>query len=180
MIVIDQARIDELIFRPRESLNVEVKRWIDPSSDPGISIIVRACFAIRNRNGGFVVFGFDNSSLLPHADNRPPDVRAAFHIDKIQAVISRYAQEPFKIGVGFSRRDGSEHAVIVVPEGVTAPVIVKRDLLTSGKQSPLLSVGDVWFRTLQANGTPSTARALPGDWREIFNICFDNREADIG
>jgi len=44
----------------------------------------------------------------------------------------------------------------------------------------LLGVGDVFFRTLNANGTPSTARARPEDWRDILEICFENREADIG
>ena len=38
----------------------------------------------------------------------------------------------------------------------------------------------MYFRTLIANGSPSTSIAHPGDWQEIFQICFDNREADIG
>jgi hypothetical protein len=38
----------------------------------------------------------------------------------------------------------------------------------------------VYFRTLSANGTPSTAPARPQDWPEIVEICFDNREADFG
>jgi hypothetical protein len=38
----------------------------------------------------------------------------------------------------------------------------------------------VYFRTLHANGTPSTAVARPQDWRDILEICFENREADIG
>jgi hypothetical protein len=106
MLIIDQSQIEELVARPRESLNAEVKRWIDTGTDHGISIIVRACFAIRNRNGGFVAFGFDNATLLPHSDDRPNDVRTSFHTDKIQAIISRYAQEPFEVGVGFATRTG--------------------------------------------------------------------------
>jgi hypothetical protein len=41
-------------------------------------------------------------------------------------------------------------------------------------------LGDVYFRTLRANGTPSTAVARPQDWLEIVEICFENREADVG
>jgi hypothetical protein len=40
--------------------------------------------------------------------------------------------------------------------------------------------GDVYFRTLEANGTPSTAIARPEDWKEIVEICFNNLEADFG
>jgi hypothetical protein len=44
----------------------------------------------------------------------------------------------------------------------------------------VIRVGDVYCRTLNANGTASTAIAQPTDWRDIFDRCFENREADIG
>jgi hypothetical protein len=116
--------------------------------------------------------------LTPHAANRPSDVRAAFHLDKIQAIVSRYASEPFEIGVGFEQREGCEHAVIVIPDGVKSPVAAKRDLIHAGRT--LIGIGDVFFRTLRANGTPSTARARPEDWPDIVEICFQNKEADFG
>jgi hypothetical protein len=177
-LIIDQTRISELVLRPSEALNIEVKRWIDPQQDAGVAIIVKAVFALRNRNGGFLVLGFDDQTLQPDHTNRPSDVRAAFHLDDVQAIVSRYASEPFEIGIGFEMRDGQEHAVIVVSEGVLSPVAIKRDLNSAGKQ--LFSVGDIYFRTLNANGTPSSARARPEDWPDIVQICFDNREADLG
>jgi hypothetical protein len=125
--IIDQSRIEELVARPSETLSVEIKRWIDPSTNHGAFTIVRSCFAILNHNGGFVVFGFDNATLLPHPDNRPLDVRASFHTDKIHAILSRYAHEPFEVGIAFGARDGLEHAVIIIPPGITAPVVVKKD-----------------------------------------------------
>ncbi len=176
--IIDQSRIGELVSRPSESLNVEIKRWMNPEKEDGIATLVKAAFAIRNRNGGFLILGFDDETLTPEDTGRPIDPHTTFHIDKIQSIISRYASEPFEIGVGFSARDGKEHAVIVVSGGVIAPVAVKRSLASAGKQ--FLSIGDVYFRTLNANGTPSTARARPEDWRDILEICFENREADIG
>jgi hypothetical protein len=44
----------------------------------------------------------------------------------------------------------------------------------------LVRVGDVYCRTLNANGRASTAVAQPKDWRDLFDRCFENREADIG
>jgi hypothetical protein len=178
LMIIDQERVRQLILRPSEGLNVEVKRWINPKDAVGTAKIVWACFALRNRNGGFLVFGFDNKTLLPNSINRPADVRAAFHLDEIQGLISRYASEPFEIGVEFEDREGVTYPVIVIPPGVTHPVAAKRDLQLN--RDKLIAVGDVYFRTLKANGTPSTARARPEDWREIVEICFDNREADLG
>jgi hypothetical protein len=75
------------------------------------------------------VFGFDNETLQPCHENRPDDVRTAFHLDAIQGIVSHYASEPFEIAIGFERRDGFEYAVIVVPEGVRSPVAAKRDLV---------------------------------------------------
>jgi hypothetical protein len=176
---IDQERINDLVAHPSESLNVEVKRWLDLNTPEGIAKIVKAALAIRNRNGGFFLIGFDDESLLPDVDNKPSDVRAAFHLDTIQGLISKYASEPFEIGVGFGLRDDVEFPVIVVREGVTVPVAAKRDLKDSAGTC-LIREGEIYFRTLQSNGTPSTAKTRPSDWRDIIDICFENKEADIG
>ena len=75
--------------------------------------------------------------------------------------------------------EGQPHPVIVVPEGVKVPVIVKKNL-DGDKGNNLLQKGDLYFRTLQSNGTPSSARVSPGYYTELLDICFENREADIG
>lgn len=80
---IDQNRINDLVAAPSESLNVEVKRWINPDEQDGIAKLIKAALAIRNRNGGFLLIGFDNDSLLPDNKHRPKDVRTSFHLDKI-------------------------------------------------------------------------------------------------
>jgi|SRR5208337_2993219 len=178
-VTVDQTRIDDLVTRPTESLNVEIRRWINPDEAEGAAKIARAALAIRNRNGGFLIIGFDDETLQPDAGNEPGDVRAAFHIDKIQGIVSRCASELFEIAVGFGERDGVEHPVIVVPDGVRVPVAAKADLMNASRKT-LIRLGDVYFRTLASNGTVSTAAARPSDWRDIMEICFDNREADIG
>jgi hypothetical protein len=159
---VDQSRIDELLARLSESLTVEVKRWISADELQGLSKIVRGALALRNRNGGYFVIGFDDKTLQPDIGNEPPDVRAAFHIDKIQGLISRYASELFEVAVVFDKHGGREYPVIVVPDGVRSPVAAKRDLFDD-KRNELIGHGEVYFRTLSANGTPSTAAARPQD-----------------
>ena len=39
---VDQQRIQDLVDRPAEALNVEIKRWIDPSEPEDQAKIVRA------------------------------------------------------------------------------------------------------------------------------------------
>jgi hypothetical protein len=174
----DQSFIDNLLARLSESRTVEVKRWISADEPQGISKIVRGALALRNYNGGYFVIGFDDKTLQPDIGHEPKDVRAAFHIDKVQGLISRHASELFDVAVVFGQHGGREYPVIVVPEGVRSPVAAKADLLDA--KNALIRYGEVYFRTLSANGTPSTAPARPQDWPEIVEICFDNREAEFG
>lgn len=170
--------INELIKRPRESLSVEIKRWIDTDQEESMAKIVRAVLALRNHGGGYMLIGFDNDTMEPDKDNIPADVKSAFHIDKIQGIVSRFASEPFEVAVEFPERDGQSYPVVVVPAGIKTPVASKSDLLFKGKK--LISSDDVYVRSLRSNNTPSTTKAGWKDWSKIVEVCFDNREADIG
>jgi hypothetical protein len=175
---IDFSRIKALVERPGESLSVEIKRWIDPDQPEGVAIIVRAALALRNHGGGYIVIGFDNDTLEPDKNNVPPDVRTLFHIDKIQGLVSKFASEPFEVIVEFPERDGQLYPVIVVPPGVKTPVATKSDLRVSDRT--LIRTDSVYIRSLNANNTPSSTIATWKDWSKIVEVCFDNREADIG
>jgi hypothetical protein len=176
---IEQKRVDQLVAHPSESLNVEIKNWISPGDKTGEAKIVRAALALRNRNGGYLIIGFHDKTLLPELNNRPDDLRGLFHPDRIQGLVSHYASVPFETGVAFAQRDGHEYPVIVIPEGVRSPVAAKANLI-DGSGKNLIRLGDVYFRTLSANGTASTTAARPQDWPDIVEICFENREADFG
>jgi len=173
-----QERIDTLIAAPSESLNVELKRWIDPTTARGIAKIAIGCIALRNRNGGFLVIGIDDTTMLPD-ENRPEgDVTQLFHPDRIQQIVSQFASTLFEVKVRFAQRDGLLFPVIAVDEGVRIPVAAKRELLDAGKH--LIRQDAVYFRTLKANGVVSSSAATHGDWTDILDVCFENREADIG
>lgn len=178
MLEFDNSRVKALVERPSESLAVEIKTWFDPDSIEGQAKIVRATLALRNHDGGFFLIGFDDKSLLPDLGRVPADVKKAFHPDKIYSLVARFSSEPFEVVVEFVERDGVSFPVVVVPAGVRTPVAAKSDLLVEGKK--LVAVGEVYVRTLNANRRPSSAKANWNDWPSIVDICFNNREADIG
>lgn len=177
---ISEEEIESFINRPSEGLSREIKTWIDPTSPQGIQKIVIACLALRNRNGGFLLIGFNDQTLQPELSGAPATVELDFHVDVIQGLITRYASQPFEVAVGFGQRDGGTFPVIKIADGVRAPVAIKSTLTDPNGGRALLTEGDVYFRTLRSNGTPSSARALWRDWSEIVEVCFENREADIG
>jgi hypothetical protein len=103
---IDRSRVQKLLEHLAESLNVEVKRWIKIDEPDGIAKVARAALALRNRNGGFLVI--DDKTPQPDVGSEPTSVRAAFHVDKVQAIVSRYSYELFEIGVAFGEIQGRE------------------------------------------------------------------------
>lgn len=174
---INPQQLEQLVAHPSETLNVELKSWIDPSQPEGAAKVVKACLALRNRNGGFLVIGVDDKSLRAEPCPAGFDHVALFAPDRMQELISRYASEAFAVEVVLVQSAVGGHPVVAVPGGVRAPVAIRKPL--AGPKGELLHVGDVPFRTLNANGRVSTAAARPEDWRDLVEICFDNREADV-
>ena len=79
----------------------------------------------------------------------------------------------------FPEREGQLYPVIIIPSGVKTPVAAKSDLRSDDGKA-LISAHDVYIRSLHSNNTPSTTKATWKDWTGILEVCFDNREADIG
>ncbi|MBD2459430.1 ATP-binding protein [Oscillatoria sp. FACHB-1407] len=175
---VDFARIQELIQQPQESLAVELKAWIDPDQPDGIAKIVKTALAMRNYGGGYMIIGFDNNTLEPIFNDAPCNVREIFHIDKIQGMITKYSSEQFEVAVEFPRRDEQDFPVIIIPTGVKTPVAAKSDF--SCNEKFLIRADTVYVRSLSSNNVPSTTQAKPKDWDRLMEVCFDNREADIG
>ncbi|MDX9668318.1 ATP-binding protein [Pseudomonas sp. P5_152] len=172
--------LDQFLLAPRESLNIELKAWIDPSTPEGKSKIIKAAIALRNLNGGYLGIGISDDGI-PLKPDVPDNIDERFHQDTIQALITKYSSETFEIVVQFGNFQGARFPFIVIPPGVLTPVAAKCRLQDmSSPPRDLVKQDTVYVRTLRANNTPSTAAALFSDWPQIMNVCFDNREADIG
>ncbi|MBN3755912.1 ATP-binding protein [Paraburkholderia sp. Tr-20389] len=170
----------QLLETLSESYAVEVKRWFDPAQPEGQAKLVRTLMALRNNGGGRLVVGFDDASMKPTSEGRPKSVRAAFDQDQIQALVSRFASEPFEVLIQYADLADEAFPVICVPAGVRTPVATKSELKDAANQKTLVPIHAVFVRTLSSNNVVSTAAAQWRDWDRLAEICFDNREADIG
>ena len=52
------ADLDDLINEPRETLDVEVKEWLDLTDNDHRAMIAKEIIALANHGGGFLVIGF--------------------------------------------------------------------------------------------------------------------------
>jgi hypothetical protein len=170
--------IRALIVQPRETLTVEVKNWLELSNPAHKAKIIKGLIALRNFNGGYLVIGFDDATMQPSKDAPNYDPTVMYSADVIQALISKYVSEPFEVIVEFAERDGIKHPVFIVPAGVKSPVAAKAGLNDGNKT--LICAHDVYVRSLNSNNIASSTKVLWRDWPNIVQICFDNREADIG
>jgi len=157
-----------------ETFDTEVKGWLDPTNPASAANIARACIALRNNNGGRLIFGFDNKTLQRSSTGIPADVKQTYHADVIQHLVSKYALPKFDVEVVFEDKDGQTHPIVLVKAGVESPVMTKSALDKELRQNT------VYVRTLSNNTVSSSEPKTQDDWDRLIRICFDNREADIG
>jgi hypothetical protein len=139
--------------------------------------------ALRNNNGGFLLIGFKDDGRCLN-DKVPSDVRATYHVDVIHEIITKFSSDPFEVGAHFLERDGHLRVMIEVDPGVKTPVLCHNDLPRSNtpthEKAALLARNHLYVRTLRTNGRFSSACATAADWPQLMELCFNNREANIG
>jgi hypothetical protein len=172
-----KEKIESILENPRESLSIELKDWIDPTTTDGKLKILKAAIAMRNNDGGIFVIGVKNDGKMNTKDT-PSNIEQLFNIDDIQGLITKHSSESFEIDLYIHERHGEQIVAIAVPPGVKTPVATKRPLVENGRN--IVEQDAVFVRSLNSNNTPSTTKATHKDWARITEKCFENREADIG
>lgn len=176
----DQIRRYEfLVTHAAENLHTELKSWFDFSDASGKSKIIKACFALRNSDGGSLLIGLDENTGQPAA-GAPTDVRAAFVIDDIQKLLHDYASEPFEVQINYFEKEHSPVVLIDVPGKISSPVITRKELTDSHEpQKKLIEAHTLYCQTIHANGTYSSSKAIYKDFPVVMDLCWQNRELDI-
>ena len=63
-------RLQDLLLDPKESLDVEIKGWLDLNDSTHKSVLAKALIALANHGGGFVITDLEkmerHMSLIPH------------------------------------------------------------------------------------------------------------------
>jgi predicted HTH transcriptional regulator len=62
-----------------ETLETELKGWLNLSEPREAALFAKACLALRNNDGGRIILGIDNSSCNSIPSDEAVDVSNAFH-----------------------------------------------------------------------------------------------------
>jgi len=85
------ARFEDWLISPTETLDFEVKNWLDLTDVEARGTVAKALIALENHGGGFLLIGFseDKGRLIPN-QQRPASL-AQYGTDVINAIINKYA-----------------------------------------------------------------------------------------
>jgi hypothetical protein len=159
-------RIDELetlVTDPRETLEVELKNWLDLRDNGHRATLAKELIALANHGGGHLVLGFDDAGPTPLA--RPAGY--IIDADEVNGVVSRYADPDFHCLL----TEIGGHYVISIPGGHKVPIRSKRD----GPNKEILTNSYYIRRPGAKSETPQTGL----EWDGLLRRCLENREAEM-
>jgi hypothetical protein len=167
--------LDDLINEPRETLDVEVKEWLDLTDNDHRAMIAKEIIALANHGGGFLVIGFEEKSdgtFQPSA-GRPVNLDA-WSQDGIQSIVAKYTDPGIQCRVlhRVSAASREKHPIIAVPGGHRVPIRAKAGA-PDGKK---LVAHRVYVRRPgPASEEPKTAE----EWDRFLERCMQNRQAEL-
>jgi hypothetical protein len=175
-IVMDEI-LSGIISNPAESVAVELKRWLDLADRRHVAKIIKACAALHNSNGGYLIIGVNNDGTF-QTSGVPPDWRSIFDPEILQQLVANRVSPPFEIEVIHVQTANVTCVAIKISSGAISPICIRSDL-NDRDGTALLAQHEVYCRSLSSNGKYSSARPSADDWARIIRTFLDNREADI-
>ena len=168
MLVATAAELEALIRNPREDMHVEIKGWLDLSTNEHKALFAKAAIALANHGGGFIVIGFRRQDgVYGAAEDPPKQLPGSINDDVINGIVRAYAAPAFHCSVHLVASAGlsSVFPIIAVPGGHRVPIQAIRG---SPDQRTLIN-GRVYIRR---PGPESAEPATPEEWRLLFTRCL--------
>jgi hypothetical protein len=121
-------RLRELLVYLHEDLDVELKDWLDLSSEEDKADLAKAILAIANHGGGFVVLGVKEGPEGWVASRDRPAGRR-YTQDLINGIVKSYADPPFHCELHLLTHPDwrARVPIVVVPGGHKVPIRARRD-----------------------------------------------------
>ncbi|MEI9852806.1 MAG: ATP-binding protein [Sphingomonas sp.] len=175
-----RSDLTDLVDYPRETLDIELKAWIDLSDKVAQAKLARHIAALANHGGGYLVFGFsDDQSAAPE---RPADL-SAYSRDTFGKIVTRYLTPALQCDLELVRSSaGLLFPVVRVPSHGPVPIGAKADGPHDPKGQPQgIRAGTYYVRK---PGPKSEAALGIEDWQPLIRRCVlsdrDSLLADIG
>ena len=166
-----RSDLQPLIIEPREDLAVEYKTWLNFHQEEAKATLAKACIALANHGGGFLVLGFDEQADSLSSIPRPAG-DSEITQDSINSVIHRYADPAFhcQLHTIAHPTTGVDHLVVAVPSDQSVPVISKRTCQGTIQQHCCY---------IRKPGPRSEAPQTAEEWRTLLRRCVQANREDL-
>jgi len=186
-----QLRLADMVGAPRESLEIELKSWLNLKDDADRANLAKALTALANHGGGYVLLGFEDHTAQ-EAPGRPDDL-SSYSTDAVNSVVEKYAEPGFHCDVHLVEASGTRRRfpVVVVPPG-RVPIRTKCDgpngahiqrnqyyVRRAGPKSEMPQHGDEWDRLL-GRCLNAARDELLDRFRAIMDPSFRSEVTDEG
>jgi hypothetical protein len=167
------TELQDLIDNPRETLAVELKRWLDLNDKRNRANVARQICALTNHGGGYLIFGFNNDGSV---DMSGADL-ARYTADTFSGIAKAYLNPPPQcITTVETSTAGNQHVIVQVPPHRTSPVCAIADGPQDNKGNPQGIVSGTHYH--RATGPESAPVNTQAAWQPIIHRCVVNeREA---
>lgn len=169
--------IQDLIDTPCRALEVEYKSWRNLDHAEDRAELARDIAALANHGGGFIVFGFDEDTLMP--DDTDP-FRTNCTAEKVASIVQTYLDPPVGCEVTAPlATTGVVHPVIRVASHGTTPVCIRQDgpvvddeKLVERAAYYIRKQGPASFGRAIGVPRPQSSRIeTPQDWSALIRRC---------
>lgn len=166
--------LQELLRVPREDLDIELKRWMDPLDKVVQAKFAKELIALQNHGGGYLVIGFRDEHP-PVADPDRPASLEQFSTDLFNNILKKYAEPSFHCTshVVAHPVTGELYPVVSVPGGSRVPVRCKADGPDGGKSIKL----DTYYT--RRPGPESSPPQSGAEWDALLQRCLLNRKDEL-
>ncbi len=166
--------IQAILDDPIETLDIEMKEWLDLSANEHRAALAKEIIALANHGGGYVVIGYEQNSagmLLPC--KLSTQQLSQFNQDAVQGVIAKFIEPAIQCQVKIvSNREGCKFPIIEVPGGHRLPIRAK----ASSPDEKRLVTNRVYVRR---PGPNSEEPRTTDDWNTLLERCLQNRKSDL-
>lgn len=167
----DPGFLSQLLLSPRETLEVELKNWLNPADKDDAAKIAKELIALANHGGGYLIFGFDDKSLAP--DSPRPVNLENYSVDKINTITRKFAEPSFHCDVQHIAHPESNEIfpIVIVPGRHRVPIRCKK-----GHAQDFVTSDAYYFRL---PGPESGIARSSRDWDDLLARCLFNRKDDL-
>ena len=170
-----QSDLQDLIDNPRETLDVEAKRWLDLDQQVNKAQLARHICALANHGGGYLLFGF-RDDLTP--EPTPGDI-GAYNRDAFTAIVEKYLRPVFQceVHVVQSSEASRRHVVVWVPGCGSSPVSSIADGPQDSNHKPQgITIATHYVRVPGPKSVPVNKPEL---WAPLIRRCVSNDRQQI-